>query len=59
MDVERWADTEHAVQSPHISLKDHLDHCVGCGHGEGVRILVQGRVMAAWTMAMPVRMEMR
>ena len=35
MDVERWADTEHAVQSPHISLKDHLDHCVGCGHGGG------------------------
>ena len=32
MDVERWADTERAGQSPHISLKDCLDHCVGRGH---------------------------
>lgn len=41
MNLERWADPEHAARSPRMSLKHCLDRNVERGHERGM--LVQGR----------------
>ena len=41
MNLERWADPEHAARPPRMSLKDCLDHNVERGHERGM--LVQGK----------------